>query len=141
MNCLAVIEIPQGSVIKYEQDKLDGSLVVDRLLNQPIPYNYGYIPNTLCGDGDPLDIFILGNVPLYPLCKVKVNILAVLICTDNGLSDDKLIGVIAGDNTGAEHMGTDIIRTYLKSYKAGFEILAVGNRERATEVFFQAQLR
>lgn len=133
---IATVEMPQGSILKYEIDKITGCLIVDRMLNQPVPYNYGcFLENTLCGDGDPLDVFILGNVPIYPLTRVKVELLGVLRCQDNGESDDKLIAMIEGDNTGSEFMGTDIIRTYLTSYKSGFIVLGWGDALEALEVY------
>ncbi len=52
----AIVEIPYGSMYKYEVDKETGQLTIDRPLLSPLPYNYGYIPNTLHGDGDPLDV-------------------------------------------------------------------------------------
>lgn len=134
----AIIEIPQGSLLKYEVDKSDGLLIVDRVLNQPIPYNYGYIPNTLCGDGDPLDVFVLGNISVAPLSKLKIELLGVLHCIDNGEEDDKLIAMIVG-NEEARHMGTDIIRTYLNTYKTGFEILSQGDAEEAAAVLKLSQ--
>lgn len=137
MTVTAIIEIPQGSLVKYEHDKNDGSLVADRILNQPIPFNYGYIPDTLCGDGDPLDVFILGDIPLHPLCKVKVEIIGVLCCLDNNHEDDKLLAVVQND-TNSRHMGIDIIQTYLRSYKEGFEILLHGDEKLAKEVYLDS---
>jgi inorganic pyrophosphatase len=130
---IAVVEIPQGSYYKYEQDKKDGSLVLDRPLNQPVPYNYGFIPGTLCGDGDPLDVFILSDDPIYPLTKVRVTLVGVLRCTDNGHEDDKLLAVIAGEK---EHTsGMHIIMRYLQTYKTGFVINEVGDKDKALEVY------
>lgn len=131
---IAIVEMPQGTTHKYEQDKVDGLLTLDRVLNQPIPYNYGYIPGTLCGDGDPLDVFVLGNIPIYPLTKVKITPVAVLKCIDNGHSDDKLIAIIESSNW-PNSVGIDIVRTYLTSYKKGFEILEVGDKNTALDVY------
>lgn len=119
----AIIEIPQGSLIKYEQDTMDGVLLAERVLNQPAPYNYGYIENTLAGDGDPLDVFVLGDVPLYPLCRVSLEIVGVLKCIDNGEQDDKIIARMRGPMTNwYAGMGIDHIRTYLTTYKDGFVV-------------------
>src|SRR5437868_11382710 len=93
----AIVEIPKGSFYKYEIDKDDGNLVLDRPMNQSIPYNYGFIPETLCGDGDPLDVFIVSYHPIPPLTKVEVVIVGVLKCIDNGEEDDKIIAMIAGE--------------------------------------------
>ena len=134
----AIIEMPQGTTHKYEMDKDEGVLTLDRVLNQPVPYNYGFTPHTLCGDGDPLDVFVLGNAPIYPLTSVKVELLGVLHCTDNGEQDDKLIAMVVGDEQ-ARHMGWDIVRTYLLSYKADFQIVSSVDPEDALKTFLISQ--
>lgn len=134
----AIIEIPQGSLLKYEMDKDDGILTVDRVLNQPVPYNYGYVPHTLCGDGDPLDVFVLGNIPVHPGARVKIELLGVFSCMDNGEEDDKLVAIIEG-NEEARHMGVDLIRTYLTSYKTGFNIISYGDASEATKKYEAAR--
>lgn len=133
MVLTAIIEIPQGSYYKYEQDKVDGLLTLDRPLNQPIPYNYGYVPNTLCEDGDPLDIFVMTEDPIHPLTKVKAIPVAVLKCTDNGVSDDKIIAILEGDKF-AER-GVSIICHYLETYKTGFVIKETCDAEEAMKVY------
>lgn len=135
MELTAIIEIPAGSIHKYEKDKSTGELVLDRPLNQPVPHNYGFIPETLCDDGDPLDIFVLTDTPIYPLSRVKVSIIGVLKCIDNGQADDKLIATLVGDCSGYETMGTDIIRNYLETYKKGFTVLEKGDKEAAVKVY------
>ena len=135
MRIKAIIEIPAGSLHKYEYDKDSGILVLDRPLNQPIPYNYGYIPGTLCEDGDPLDVFVLTDSAIYPLTQVNIEILSVLKCRDNGSSDDKIIATLVGDSRGYEHMGTAIIKSYLETYKTGFEIIESGDKEEAIRTY------
>ena len=135
MQLTAIIEIPAGSIHKYEQDKSTGELVLDRPLNQPVPHNYGFIPGTLCDDGDALDVFVLTDTPIYPLSKVKVNIIGVLKCTDNGKSDDKIIATLVGDCSGYETMGTSIIKHYLETYKTGFTVNSQGETEEALKVY------
>ena len=64
-----VIEVPQGAEpVKYELDKDSGALYVDRFLHTAMfyPANYGFIPHTLCGDGDPIDVLVVGRVPVVP---------------------------------------------------------------------------
>jgi inorganic pyrophosphatase len=81
----AVIEIPQGSVpIKYELDKLSGALFVDRFLHTPMVYpaNYGFIPKTLCEDGDPCDVLVISQVPVVPLSVVRCRPIGGLIMSD-----------------------------------------------------------
>lgn len=140
MSVKGVIEIPAGSWYKYEVDKADGSLVVDRMLNQSVPFNYGFIPDTLCDDGDPLDVFVVSEHPIAPLAKVKLTILGVLICMDNGESDDKLLACIEGSPE-SEGFGVQKINAYLQSYKEGFEVLHHGDAEVAQKVLDVASAR
>ena len=118
MKIRAVIEIPMGSKYKYEFH--DGVLKVDRVLNQRIPYNYGYIPSIISEDNDPLDIFILTNEPLPPLTVCEVEILGGFKCIDQGLGDDKLYGKLVGENI---YPNIASIKQYLTTYKEGFQII------------------
>lgn len=120
---IAVVEIPKGSRYKYEINKENGRLLLDRVINQDIPFNYGYIPNTMCEDGDQLDVFILGNQSIPPLTEVKIEPLALLKCRDKGLRDDKLIARIVGDEQKKFFHELTLIIDYLSTYKEGFEIL------------------
>ncbi len=91
-----VIEIPQGGdPIKYEIDKETGALFVDRVLGTSMRYpcNYGYINNTLCGDGDPLDVLVVAPYPLQAGSVVKCRPVGVLKMTDDGGEDSKLLAV------------------------------------------------
>ncbi len=92
-----IIEIPKNSYIKYEME--DNELCVDRVLTTPMPFpfNYGYIPNTLSKDGDPLDIVILSDYSLLPGCKLNSKIIGVLDMKDEKGIDEKIIGVINSD--------------------------------------------
>lgn len=120
----AFIEIPAGSRYKYELDKDSNQLILDRPLNQEIPYNYGFIPNTLCGDGDPLDVFIISKYPLTPGTFCKIKILGALICEDNGKSDDKLIAKLQGEDIELNQKEVlDKIQNYLLTYKTGFNVI------------------
>jgi inorganic pyrophosphatase len=97
-----VIEIPQGGEpIKYELDKESGALFVDRILSTSMRYpcNYGYIPNTLCGDGDPADVLVLMPMPLVPGCVVKCRPIGVLKMTDEAGEDAKLLAVPVSKTT------------------------------------------
>jgi inorganic pyrophosphatase len=94
-----IIEIPKGSRAKYELDKENGLLILDRVLYSSVyyPANYGFIPQSYCDDKDPLDILILSQIELVPLCIVPAKIIGVMRMLDNGEADDKLIAVAAGD--------------------------------------------
>lgn len=91
-----VIEIPQGGdPIKYEIDKDSGALFVDRILGTSMRYpcNYGYIPNTLCGDGDPADVLVVLPVPLQAGSVIKCRPIGVLKMTDESGEDAKILAV------------------------------------------------
>lgn len=95
----AIIEIPKGSRAKYELDKDTGMLKLDRVLYSSVyyPANYGFIPRTYCDDNDPLDILVLSQIEMQPLCVVEAKIIGVMRMLDQGEADDKLIAVCAQD--------------------------------------------
>jgi len=92
-----IIEIPYNTFIKYEFDDKIGKMRCDRILNTAMLYpgNYGYIPNTLAGDGDALDILLICDYPIYPGVVVKSKIIGVLIMEDEKGIDEKVIVVPA----------------------------------------------
>lgn len=94
-----IIEIPKGSRAKYELDKESGLLKLDRVLYSSVyyPANYGFIPQTYCDDKDPLDILIISQIEIVPMCVVEAKVIGVMRMLDNGEADDKLIAVAAGD--------------------------------------------
>ena len=94
-----IIEIPKGTRAKYELDKESGLLRLDRVLYSSVyyPANYGFIPRTYGADRDPLDILILSQAEVVPLCIVPARIIGVMRMLDNGEADDKIIGVAQGD--------------------------------------------
>jgi inorganic pyrophosphatase len=94
-----IIEIPKGSKAKYELDKDSGMLMMDRVLYSSMyyPANYGFIPQTYCDDKDPLDILVLSQIDVVPMCLVEAKIIGVMRMLDAGEADDKLIAVAAGD--------------------------------------------
>ncbi|MBM3416119.1 MAG: inorganic diphosphatase [Bacteroidetes bacterium] len=95
----AMIEIPQGSRSKYEVDKDTGLLKLDRVIYSSFQYpvNYGFIPQTLGQDGDPLDILVLCSQSVQSLCLVEANIIGNMQMIDQGQMDDKIIAVAAKD--------------------------------------------
>lgn len=95
----AVIEVPKGSKTKYELDKKSGLIKVDRVLFSSVHYpaNYGFIPQTLCEDHDPLDILVLGQDPVHPLSIMRAKPIGVMKMLDQGEADDKIIAVHADD--------------------------------------------
>lgn len=94
----AIIEISRGSKAKYEVDKTTGLLRLDRVLHAAFyyPVNYGFIPQTYAGDGDPLDILVLSQIDLQPLSLARAKVIGVMRMKDKGI-DDKIIAVCADD--------------------------------------------
>ena len=94
-----IIEIPKGNRAKYELDKDSGLLTLDRVLYSSIfyPANYGFIPQTYCDDNDPLDILILSQETIVPMCIVSAKVIGVMRMLDEGEHDDKIIAVAEND--------------------------------------------
>jgi len=91
-----IIEIPKDAdPVKYEVDKTSGAIFVDRVLTTPMRYpcNYGYVPHTLCGDGDPLDVLVVMPVPLIPGSVIRCRPVGLLKMTDEAGEDEKVIAV------------------------------------------------
>ena len=131
-----IVEMPQNTTFKMEHDKFNNCIKIDRLLNQPVPYNYGYIEGgNLCEDNDPIDCFVLTDAPIYPLVRIQVELIGVIKCLDNGQRDDKLIGVIPGDFEGFRTVGIGDIVRYLETYKKSFEVLGCFDKDEAVKVY------
>jgi inorganic pyrophosphatase len=94
-----IVEIPKGSTNKYELDKDTGLLRLDRVLYSAVyyPADYGFIPRTFCGDGDPLDALVLGQEPVYPLTIVEARAVGVMRMRDEKGVDDKIVAVSVRD--------------------------------------------
>lgn len=88
-----IIEISKGSHIKYEYDKDMNIIVCDRILHTPFkyPFNYGFVPNTLSEDKDPLDVVVLMDDELIPGCKIRCKILGYIDTKDDAGNDPKMI--------------------------------------------------
>lgn len=91
-----VIEIPANSTpVKYEVDKASGAVFVDRFMATPMfyPANYGFIPNTLGDDGDPLDVLVVTPYPVVPGAVIRCRPVGVLNMTDENGGDEKVLAV------------------------------------------------
>ncbi len=95
----SVIEIPSGSNVKYELDKETGLLRLDRILYSSVHYpaNYGFIPQTLAEDDDPLDVLVLCQAPVAPLTLVKSRAIGLMTMIDTGKKDHKVLAVAIDD--------------------------------------------
>ena len=97
--CQAVIEVPRGSQNKYEFDKEQNIVKLDRVLFAPMfyPCDYGFFPETLGGDGDPLDVLVMVTNPLFPGVAVDVRPIGVLKMSDDKGADEKILAVAKDD--------------------------------------------
>ncbi len=123
----ALIEIPKGSSCKYEIDKPTGLLKLDRVIYSSFhyPINYGFIPQTLGEDNDPLDILVLCSESIAPLCLVQATVIGNMQMIDNGEKDDKIIAVATKDpsvnhltdiNELPQHF-INVLKNYFENYK------------------------
>ncbi|KFM26242.1 Soluble inorganic pyrophosphatase 2 [Auxenochlorella protothecoides] len=149
----AVIEIPRGSKVKYELDKVSGLLYVDRVLYSSVvyPHNYGFIPQTYCADNDPLDILVLMQEPVVPFSFLRARPIGVMQMVDQGEQDDKIIAVHADDPEFKDY--TDIkelpthrlaeIRRFFEDYKKNENKIVVVDeflgREDALRIIRESQ--
>jgi inorganic pyrophosphatase len=125
---LCVVEIPVGSTVKYELDKATGLLRVDRVLYSAVHYpaNYGFLPRTLCGDGDPLDVLVLGQAVVVPLCVMRVTPIGAMQMVDQQEEDDKIIAVHADDPEYRDYADVaalpphrmELVKRFFEDYKA-----------------------
>jgi inorganic pyrophosphatase len=123
-----LIEIPQGSRAKYEIDKETGLLKLDRVVYSSFhyPINYGFIPQTLGQDHDPLDILVMCSESIQPLCLVEATVIGNMQMIDNGEKDDKIIAVATKDPTVNHITNIDelpkhfiaVLKNYFEQYKA-----------------------
>lgn len=124
---MALIEIPRGSRNKYEFDEATGRFYLDRVLYSSVHYptDYGYIVETLAGDGDPLDVLVLVQEPTFPGCMIEARVLGGLDMYDEKGSDFKVLAVPVGDPRYAHYLRlADIgdhwlreIETFFATYK------------------------
>ncbi|MEO6612975.1 MAG: inorganic diphosphatase [Chitinophagaceae bacterium] len=138
-----LIEIPQGSRSKYEVDKTTGLLRLDRVIYSSFhyPVNYGFIPQTLGHDGDPLDILVLCSQPIQSLCLVEANVIGNMQMIDSGQVDDKIIAVAAKDPS-VNHITRmeELPHHFLLELKNFFEQYKVLENKKVAIDNFQDQL-
>lgn len=120
-----VIEIPRGSTNKYEVDAKTGLIKLDRVLYSPLfyPFDYGYIPQTLYVDGDPMDVLVLVSHPTFPGCIIEAAPIGVLEMTDDKGPDEKLLCVAIKDpRYGYRRSISELNDHTLKEIKHFFEV-------------------
>jgi inorganic pyrophosphatase len=121
-----VIEIPQGSAVKYELDKDSGMIEVDRFLFTPMyyPLNYGFVPNTLSEDDDPTDVLVVSREAVYPGSVLRSRPVGILEMEDESGVDAKILAVPHEkvDNTYVDIQDvTDLPESLRNSIKHFFE--------------------
>ena len=147
-----IIEIPKNTRAKYELDKESGMLLMDRVIfsSMHYPANYGFIPQTYCDDKDPLDIMVLSQIDVVPMCIVSAKVIGVMRMIDGGEMDDKIIAVAEHDMS-VNHMN-DIddlpahwikeLRNFFEDYKKlenkKVEVEEFQNRETAMNIIKQS---
>ena len=158
MDCKAFIEISKGSNLKYEFDKENQCLILDRILHNSnvFPYNYGYVPNTLSDDGDPLDIIILCDYAIHPGTLVKCKIIGGINTEDENGGDHKIIAVLVEKSDPKSKYFNNIddvnehdlncIKYFLRHYKDGetdkfIKIGNVYNREEALQILEKSDIK
>src|SRR5471030_626022 len=124
---LAVVEIPMGSSVKYELDKETGLLRLDRILYSAVyyPANYGFIPQTLAEDDDPLDVLVFCQEPVVPLTIIQARTVGLMTMIDGGKKDHKIIAVASKDPEFNSYMEADqmpphrltMLRRFFQDYK------------------------
>lgn len=119
---MGVIEIPKNTRAKYELDKESGMLLLDRVIYSSMyyPTNYGFIPQTYCDDHDPLDILVLSQIEIVPMCMVEAKVIGVMQMMDGGEMDDKIIAVAANDMSVAHFNDVSELPDYWKKEMRNF---------------------
>lgn len=120
----AIIEIPKSSSNKYELDKQTGMLRLDRVLSSAVyyPANYGFVPQTLAEDNDPLDVLVFCAEKVPPLCICEARALGVMTMVDDGQPDHKIVATLINDPEFADYReATDFPKHTFKMLKRFFE--------------------
>ena len=133
----AFIEVAEKSRMKYEWDHTKNSLVLDRVLHSAVfyPHNYGFIPETLCDDGDPLDVLVMCQEPLIPGCIVDVRPICYMVMEDEKGRDEKLLAVVDKDPL-YSHINNidDLPKHVLKEISHFFETYKLLEKEKWSKV-------
>lgn len=147
-----IVEIPKGSKNKYEIDKETGLIALDRVMHtsQDMPFDYGFVPQTLWEDGDPLDVVLLTTYPLHPGILVRVRPVGMMDMVDDGESDVKIIAVPVKDPRFAEIQDLSDVNkhtlkemehyftTYKKLQNKEVVIKGFGDKKAAMDAFAKA---
>ena len=134
----AIIEVPKGSPNKYQlkMDKLEFDMRFPKGFK--IPANYGFIPGTMGGDKDPLDVFVISSKPIKPKTKVKIKPLGIMRCMDDGEQDDKIIAVPV--NSKRKTYPKKEFVYWTEHYKGGrIKVIKLEGAQKAKQAIIEAQ--
>ena len=122
MDVHVIIEIPKGSRNKYEMDHETGEIHLDRTLFTATQYpaDYGFVPDTLADDGDPLDVLVLLDEPTFPGCHITARPVGVFWMSDEKGADAKVLCVVASDPRQAAVTEIDHVPDYVRDEIAHF---------------------
>ncbi|MGZ4820818.1 MAG: inorganic diphosphatase [Terriglobales bacterium] len=148
----AVIEIPLGSNVKYELDKASGLIKMDRVLYSAVyyPANYGFIPQTLAEDDDPLDVLVLCQESVAPLTLIAARAIGLMTMVDSGKLDHKVIAVAVNDPEYSDYHQAEqmpphrlvMLRRFFQDYKQlegkAVEVDAIQPAEKAYPIIEEA---
>lgn len=114
MEIEVIVEIPKGTRNKYEVDPATGHFWLDRMLftSTRYPADYGFVPETLAKDGDPLDALVRLDEPTFPGCHIRARPIGVFIMSDEHGEDAKVLTVAASDPRVGDILGLDDIPTH-----------------------------
>lgn len=133
----AFVEISKESRMKYEWDHSKNTLVLDRVLHSAVfyPHNYGFIPQTMCDDGDPLDVLIMSRESLIPGCMVDIRPICYMIMEDEKGRDEKMLAVINKDPFFSHIQDIDDIPEYtLKEISHFFETYKLLEKDKWVKI-------
>jgi len=132
-----LVEIPRGSRQKYELDQKTGRIRLDRVLFSSVHYpaDYGFIMDTLGGDGDPLDALVVVEEPTFPGCVVPARPIGTLFMSDEHGQDEKILTVPVGDPRFDEVRGlNDLAKHWLREIETFFATYKELERKKAADV-------
>jgi len=134
----AIVEIQKNSKYKYEMDIDSGVLFLDRVIQLPYPFSYGYFPGTLSEDQDPLDLFLISNEPITQGALCQVKIVGAFKCRDGQLTqDDKLVCYLDGEPSDdmCRYHDYNKIDEFLRNYKTNFEVIEFVDQSEAIKIY------
>jgi inorganic pyrophosphatase len=150
-----VVETPKGSRVKFSYDEDSGFFILSKALPEGMvfPFNFGFIPQTLADDGDPLDVLVLNEEPLIAGCLLKVRPIAVIEATQTEkkkeIRNDRIVGEAIGKEVPEDWRAAELtkqtlsqielfFKTYNRHYGKRFKVIGTGGPKKARRLIEQA---